>query len=177
MKRVVIGSTNKVKIEAAQQAFTAMFPEEIFEFIGIEAPSDVAAQPWGKEETLRGAWNRVAHAQDTHPGADFYVAIESGLKQIDSHRVDVLNAITITDGTKKNDNFAATFRLPDEVGKLVLSGMELDPAFRTVFGDDAHKQGKGGVGHLSNNLVPRTELYRHAMVLCLAPFFHADLYK
>ena len=80
---VVIASRNVVKINAAKRAFETVFrhyqsvlsthgeercPTE-FEFVSVDAPSGVSAQPMGNEETLKGALNRVAHIEKTHTSA------------------------------------------------------------------------------------------------------------
>lgn len=81
---VVVASRNIVKINATR-AFENVFqhyrsvlashpddnaycPSE-FEFVSVDAPSGVSAQPMGDEETLKGALNRVAHIEKTHPDA------------------------------------------------------------------------------------------------------------
>ncbi|CAK0849398.1 unnamed protein product [Prorocentrum cordatum] len=48
----------------------------------VRAPSGVNEQPSGHAETIRGAANRLDAAKTLCPGADYYVAIESGLLDV-----------------------------------------------------------------------------------------------
>jgi non-canonical (house-cleaning) NTP pyrophosphatase len=41
-KTIIIGSRNPVKVDAATQAFYAVFPEGVHEFIEVDAPSGVS---------------------------------------------------------------------------------------------------------------------------------------
>ena len=52
MKKVIIGSKNPVKINATKLAFEQMFPEQIFEFNGVNVSSNVDDQPSTDSETL-----------------------------------------------------------------------------------------------------------------------------
>lgn len=58
-QKVVIASLNPAKINAVKSAFQSAFPQQVFEFVGISVPSEVADQPMTNEETHRGALNRV----------------------------------------------------------------------------------------------------------------------
>lgn len=49
---------------------------------GVKAASGINEQPLGNEETIQGALNRLAHAKELAPGADFYAAIENGLLEV-----------------------------------------------------------------------------------------------
>ena len=79
MRTVIVGSTNPVKLTAVQTGFGAMFPQERFNFRGIDVPSGVSAQPQSDAETLQGAKQRAANAREQVPGADFWVGIEGGV--------------------------------------------------------------------------------------------------
>jgi non-canonical (house-cleaning) NTP pyrophosphatase len=48
-----------------------MFPQECFTFRGIDVPSGVSDQPQNDVETLQGAKQRAANAQEQVPEADF----------------------------------------------------------------------------------------------------------
>ena len=46
-----------------------------------------------------------------------------------------------------------------------------------IFGRTNSKQGNGAIGILTNDLVTRTDLYEHAVLLALAPFITPDYYS
>ena len=58
MKKIIIASTNPVKINSTKNAFDLMLQEK-YEVIGVKVDSKVANQPMSFEETLKGAFNRV----------------------------------------------------------------------------------------------------------------------
>jgi len=83
MKKVIVGSTNPVKLETTKGAFQITFPGEEFEFITFAAPSLVSHQPIGQTETKEGATNRAIACRIQYPEANFYVGLEGGLEKID----------------------------------------------------------------------------------------------
>jgi inosine/xanthosine triphosphatase len=173
--KIVVASKNPVKIEAVKIAFTKMFPGEIVEIEGVDVPSDVPDQPWGDAQTELGARNRVMHAQRALPGASYYVANESGVKE---HGPDIFitNWVVVSDGQEVSSAHTASFVIPPAVAKHLRQGMELGPAFEAFFGPVASKQGAGGVGKLTHGLIPRTELLVPAIITAAIPFTNRDLY-
>ena len=85
--RVVCGSTNPVKLAAAQQAFDAAFPLGAPHAVrGVAAASGVPAQPLGDAQTRRGALARARNALAAVLAAagdldavDFAVGLEGGV--------------------------------------------------------------------------------------------------
>ena len=60
---------NPVKIDSVKQAVLKSFPGRSFTFEGVDAPSGVPDQPWGDDQTLLGARNRVHHIARHDPEA------------------------------------------------------------------------------------------------------------
>ena len=73
--KVLVGSQNKVKVAAAEEAFKEYFEGVVAE--GIKVESDVADQPVN-EDIYRGARNRVdnliKYAKENNIEADYYAA-------------------------------------------------------------------------------------------------------
>jgi non-canonical (house-cleaning) NTP pyrophosphatase len=80
--KIVLASTSAVKVEACRAAFG-----EEAEIVTVKAPSGVNEQPVN-DETVAGAFNRIAAAKEMSPGADLYVSIENGIFDEDGHFVD-----------------------------------------------------------------------------------------
>lgn len=173
--KIVVASTNTVKIEAVKSAFQKMFPDQEFETVGISVPSGVADQPMSNEETFHGAKNRVENAETNSPGADFYVGIEGGLDEIE-HGMESFAWIVCKSNGKYGKSRTATFFLPEEVAKLVRQGMELGKADDQVFQRENSKQQNGAVGILTHNVMTRTTYYTEAVILALIPFKNPALY-
>ena len=77
---ILVGSTNPVKLRAAEQAFAEYFSG--FTVKGLSTQSNVNPYPWSDEETLRGALNRAKAALTCEPTADYSVGLEGGLQRL-----------------------------------------------------------------------------------------------
>eukprot|EP00455_Lapot_gusevi_P050929 TRINITY_DN748_c0_g1_i1.p1 TRINITY_DN748_c0_g1~~TRINITY_DN748_c0_g1_i1.p1 ORF type:complete len:203 (+),score=72.70 TRINITY_DN748_c0_g1_i1:65-673(+) len=82
--RVAVASTSKQKVPVVAELFTEHFADATVETAGQETRSGVGEQPFGNEETLQGATNRLNHLKslcvDNPP--TYYVAIENGLSKV-----------------------------------------------------------------------------------------------
>jgi inosine/xanthosine triphosphatase len=194
--RVVVGSTNKVKVESARRAFALAFPGATIEVQGASSPSGVSDQPMGDEETRKGAFNRAAGAaaaaaasalasSSDGGGVDFAVGLEGGCAEEDidlpaaaTRRRDltcfawmaVLEVRTGQWGCART----ASFALPPAVAALVRGGMELGLADDAVFKRTNSKQEDGAVGLLTKGTITRTLYYEHAIVLALIPWIRPE---
>ncbi|GAB4514291.1 MAG: inosine/xanthosine triphosphatase [Anaerolineae bacterium] len=172
--RVIVASTNPVKIESARLGFAAIFPHAPLEVTGLNAPSGVSDQPSTEAETLAGALNRARHVQGMAEG-DYHVGIEGGIEDIDGH-MHVFAWIVVLSGARQGRSRTATFILPDEVAALVRQGLELGDADDRVFGRSNSKQANGSVGLLTRDRITRTDYYAPAVMLALIPFINPDLH-
>lgn len=175
MKKIIVASTNPVKINAALSGFKKIFPDEQFEAEGISVESNVNDQPMTDSETLEGAANRVRNASKKST-ADFWVGIEGGVQ--DGERgMEVFAWVVIrsADG-KQGQARTGTFFLPKPIVELIKSGKELAEADNIVFGRENSKHLNGTVGALTHNVIDRTHYYTEAMVLALIPFKNPNLY-
>jgi non-canonical (house-cleaning) NTP pyrophosphatase len=80
--KIVLASTSAVKLEACRAAFG-----DAAEIVTVKAPSGVNEQPMD-DETVTGAFNRIAAAKTMAPGADLYVSIENGIFDEKGHFID-----------------------------------------------------------------------------------------
>lgn len=171
--KIVVASTNPVKINAVENGFKSFFRE--INIDGIKTESGVSIQPLTESETLTGARNRVAEARRMINDADFWVGIEGGIQAMDKG-LAAFAWIVISSAGKKGEARTATFILPEKVAHLVAGGLELGAANDLVFNESNSKQKNGAVGLLTNNVVDRAELYRQAVILALIPFINPGLY-
>ena len=176
LKKIIVASTNPVKVSCTKEAFEKVFPDEFFDVVGVDAPSGVTDQPMTEEETLMGAMNRANYARNMHQDALYWVGIEGGIHQ-EPEIMEAFAWIVILSDNRLGRARTATFQLPPEIVKLVNSGVELGHADDMIFRRTNSKQGNGAVGILTNDLIDRTDYYRHAVVLALIPFMHPKLYS
>jgi inosine/xanthosine triphosphatase len=175
MKKIIIASRNPVKIEATRQGFQAMLPEEDFQIEAVPAPSGVSDQPMSSQETMTGATNRARAAQAQRPEADFWVGIEGGV-EAQGNDLAAFAWIVILSATFTGKSRTGTFYLPPQVAKLIKQGKELGEADDIVFQQSNSKQANGAIGILTGDIVDRTALYKHAVILALVPFKNSELF-
>mmetsp|Transcript_18243 Transcript_18243/g.24038 ORF Transcript_18243/g.24038 Transcript_18243/m.24038 type:complete len:202 (-) Transcript_18243:75-680(-) len=86
IQRILVATTSELKIEAVKLAFEMSFEEKqiIFHCEGISAPSSINAQPFGMNETLQGALNRLEYAinSENYESYDYIVSIENGIFEV-----------------------------------------------------------------------------------------------
>ncbi len=172
---IIVGSKNPVKIDATESAFSEAFSKS-FLVNGVNASSGVSDQPFGSIETFQGAKNRANNARKTFPEADYWVGIEGGIEE-DDHGMFAFAWIYIEN--RKNassQSKTGTFYLPDEIRKLIKSGMELGAADDQVFERENSKQKGGSVGILTRGTVERKAYYSQAIILALIPFLNKNLF-
>ena len=121
------------------------------------------------EETLRGARQRADSVYAQFSEADYWIGIEGGVEEEAGH-LAAFAWVCIRSNTKTGKARTGTFYLPEAVARLIHEGKELGEADDIVFQQSNSKQQNGAVGLLTQNLITRTSLYEHAVILALIPF-------
>lgn len=169
MIKVIVASSNPVKIQAVFEAFQEAFPTKELIIDNINTPSGVSDQPTSNAETLEGAINRARHAQASLPNADYWVGVEGGVEE----EFGCMNSfawVCIKDSKTFGKARSGTFFLPEPIAALIRQGKELGDADDIIFQQRNSKQCAGAVGLLTKGLIDRTALYKHAVILALIPF-------
>lgn len=176
MQKVIVASTNLVKIEAARLGFVKMFPQDKFEFEGVSVASGVSDQPMTEEETVTGAKNRARNAQNEKPVADYWIGIEGGIGDKDNKMTAFAWIHCISKDGIESTGKTGSFFLPLKVASLIREGKEFSEADDIVFGRENSKQSNGTIGILTNDVITRTSYYTEAIILALIPFKNPELY-
>ena len=176
MKKLIVASTNPVKLSAARAGFEKMFPQELVEICGVSVASGVSDQPKSDAEVLQGAWNRAHGASDAAENGDFYIGIEGGVEE----KHDGMEAFAWTVVKSKHGTYGrgrtGSFLLPPAIADLIRQGKELGEADDIVFGRRNSKQENGAIGILTDNAIDRARFYADAVALAFIPFKNEDLY-
>ncbi len=167
--KVVVGSENPVKINAAKKAFNKLFGK--VEIMGIKVDSEVGEQPFSNEMTLIGAINRAKNAMKKVTNADYWVGIEGGL-YVTSVGVFVNGWVAVTNGTKFGYGSTISVQIPKSVVKMLESSevMELEEGIERISGIPKPGEKMGAIGVLTNNLIDREEAFIQAIFAAMAPF-------
>jgi inosine/xanthosine triphosphatase len=176
MKKIIVASTNPVKINSTEIGFSKMFPGENFLISGVPAASEVPDQPMSDEETVKGATNRTNNVSRLEPDADYWVGIEGGLQLIDDELSAFAWVVVKSRDGKIGKGKTGSFFLPPKVAELIRQGKELGEADDVVFGTNNSKQANGAVGILTDDVLTRTTFYEPAVILALIPFKNPELY-
>ncbi len=174
--KIVVASSNPVKVEASQHAVASMFPGRIFEIEAVSVSSRVSKQPSTHRETMRGAANRAFDAACYLPAADFSIGIEGGIEETDGQMEAFAWVVVRGHNGRIGKGKTGSFYLPEAVAQLIRAGKELGEADDMVFGRFNSKQDNGAVGILTDNALRRTEFYTHAVMLDLIPFKNPQWY-
>ncbi len=173
-RAIAVGSKNPVKIGAVRAVLGPLAPAAVI--TGIDVASTVADQPFGDEETIRGARARAAAAR-LALGADFGVGIEGGVVEESdgTMRTCAWAAIVAADG-RSSVGGSLAMPLPQTVAEMIRAGTELGHAMDALVGGHDTKRGAGAVGILTAGLVDRQRAYEVLVTYAAAPFLTPDLF-
>jgi len=171
--RILVGSTNPVKIAATREAFSKHFDDVLVE--GFSAGSDVPSQPIN-EQTYDGARNRALALKEHDPGASFYVGIEGGIEETNKTWFAFGGVCIIDAHGRESIGKSPHFTLPQRMISRLLAGEELGKVMDKHVGEDNTKHKSGAVGILTKGAMDRKELYAHGVAMALIPFLNEELY-
>ena len=178
VRKVVVGSTNPVKIAAVRAVIARVAPGATVH--GIAVASGVPDQPWGDEETQRGAQERARQAlmQEDLTDADLSFGVEGGVVlQPDGSVRTCAWAVARTPDGRSGAGGSLCIQLPTAVADLVKSGTELGHAMDAVAKLVDTKRHSGAVGILTAGLIDRQRAYEPMITYSLAPFLAADYFQ
>ncbi len=161
---VGVGSTNPVKIKAAQLACEQVFSD--FSVQGKEVESGVSSQPRSDEETRLGAIHRALHILE-NPEIELAIGIEGGVQESSD---GLLNSVWVCVMDKTKTPFCSNgvrFLLPTKVAQAIRDGQEMGPALDLITNQQDTKKKMGMVGLVTHGTVDRTEAYMSVIKLAL----------
>ena len=172
--RVVgVGSKNPVKLAAARAVLERVTPSARVE--GISVTSTVRDQPFGDNETIRGALAR-AHAAREAVGGDLGIGIEGGVVDSDDGMRTCAWAAVVDGSGREGVGGSLAMPLPNRVAELVRDGIELGVAMDRLTGEHNTKQRQGAVGILTAGLVDRRTAYEVILAYALVRFLTPELW-
>ena len=175
--KVLIGTNNKGKVEGAKQAFEKFYNN--VEVIGIPISSDVSDEPVN-DEIYIGASNRVnnlvKYAEENNIEADFFIGVESGI----TNKLGKWCIIPIAVIKDKNgfESFGtgSAFPVPDKYVEEIIK-TDLGKVMDKIFKGNGFKNEKGGIAHLTNDVITRYDLTREAFIMALTQFINGEIWR
>ncbi|RHW40785.1 DUF84 family protein [Neobacillus notoginsengisoli] len=159
--KIIIGSKNPAKVSAVKNAFQT---DDSIEFIAMDIPSGVSAQPFSDEETIEGAINR-AHAALEEGNGEIGIGLEGGVNAT-KHGLFLCNwGALVQEGFPPIIAGGARIPLPDEIAGKLLAGRELGPVMDDYTKKKDIRENEGAVGVFTNGQISRTEMFTHVTKL------------
>jgi inosine/xanthosine triphosphatase len=175
IRLVAVGSTNPVKLSAVRAVLAPLAPQARIDSIAVA--STVSDQPFGDDETIRGALTRAAAARAVL-GAELGIGIEGGVvEQADGEMRTCAWAGVVDAHGRSGVGGSLAMPLPRRVAQMIRDGLELGHAMDQLVGEHDTKRGKGAVGILTADLVDRQRAYEVLLTYALAPFLTPQLYS
>lgn len=156
---VVVGSLNKIKLEAVKMAFNELGLNPSIRGISVNS----IKQPLTLEDTVNGAIYRAKEAIKS--GVNYGVGIEAGLIKVYEYHLNIHVAALISD--RMVLGFGPAFQLPKSIEALVLQGMEVDEAVERLFAIKDIGEGNGIISLMSNGRIDRRMLISEAVKMAL----------
>ena len=175
--KVLIGTNNKGKVEGAKQAFEKFYKD--VEIIGIPVNSDVNDQPVN-DEIYKGASNRVnnliKYAKENEIDAEFFIGVESGITNNFGKWCIIQIAVIKDKDGYESFGTGPAFPVPDKYVDEIIN-TDLGIVMDKIFNGNGLKNQKGGIAHLTNNVITRYDLTREAFIMALTEFINGDIWR
>lgn len=171
--KIVVGSTNKAKIRAAQLAVDKLFPGT--KVSGMEVDSGVSNQPKSAEESLQGAINRAENAMEKTK-ADYTIGMEGGMYKIGKRWFESGWIAVVDKKDKIGLGTSAHWQVSDKISRELLAGKELREVVTELSGKPNIYQEEGVMGLITSNHLPRDLAYSHGIIFAFGPFISEPIF-
>ena len=169
---VIVGSTNKIKIEAVQETLALYDAFVDVEVTGINTDTGVSEQPRTMEETIRGAKNRAERAHTAVGGSRYGFGIESGLMEVPHTKTGFMDftCCAIYDGEEFHLGLSPAIEPPDKIMVYINQGMTFNDAFFKAGLTDNPSVGnaEGMLGILTGGRMTRKEYTKQAIIMAMS---------
>jgi len=175
--KVLIGTNNQGKVEGAKQAFEKFYKDVKVE--GISVSSGVSDEPVN-DEIYRGASNRVnnliKYSKENNIDVDFYVGVESGITNQLGKWCIIQIAVVKDKSGYESFGTGPAFPVPEKYVDEIIN-TDLGLLMDKIFKGNGLKNEKGGIAHLTNDVITRYDLTREAIIMALTEFINGDIWK
>ena len=161
--KVVVGSTNKVKVGAVKRILTP----QGYEVEGVDVLSQVSDQPFSDAETVLGASHR---AQGALAFGDIGIGLAAGVEYLND-QLFLVNWGVLK--TKEGQTFYAggtRLPLPDELRDALEDGIELGDVIDGYSKRQNVRTNEGAIGVLTADFVSREDNFCHIVRLLWGQF-------
>lgn len=169
--KIIVGSTNPVKINSVREVFRKYFPD--CEVVGVEVLSGVGEQPTSEEETRQGASNRARSALGND--ANFGVGLEGGVCEIGGKLFECAWVSVVRPDGEEGMGGGLYFELPKNIAERIRKGEELGPVMAEILKYDV-KRSEGAIGVFSGGKLTRQKAYEQLVTQAILKFVSPKWY-
>ncbi len=179
---IVVGSENKIKIDAVRAGFRASYRCR-FSVEWLKAPSRVVRNPMDDETCIAGARNRARYALDSNELADFGVGIESGLSRVKCGAgkpmwFESTWAVVLDREGREGPGSGGRVWVPNDIVREISDNDSgLGEVMDGRLGRKGTNKAEGYAGIATNSVLCRKDETRDAVIWALAPFLNPMLFS
>ena len=168
--KIAIGTTSELKVRSLKEALYRFDIET--EVISLKTDSKVSNQPFGYDETILGAKNRVKQCQE-EINPDIAIAVESGLVEIQGNYFDIACVYAVSKSGVESMSFSAGSLTPQWIiDEIKEKNTEFGFITQRISGGEEKDPQK----YFSNGVIKRNELISQAIVLALSKLLNENRY-
>lgn len=172
--KLLIGTTNKTKINGALEAFKEYYNNVSIE--GISVSSEVSEQPLN-EEIYLGARNRVNNlinfSKKNKIKAEYYLGIESGIMNLYGKYIIINIAIIKDNNGHESIGTSSGFPVPDKYVQEIIN-TDLGKVIDNIYKENNIRTNKGTISFLTKDKINRTILTKEAFIMALTKFINKE---
>jgi inosine/xanthosine triphosphatase len=164
--KILIGSVNKVKVDAVAEIICEYPHLEHAEVEGVDVSSGVSPQPKTLLETITGAKNR---ARGAFADCDYAIGLESGLMEVPLSKSGFMDicVCVIYDGKESHLGISSAWEFPDPkvIALIIDEGLDMSQAINKVGLTTNPNIGmaEGAIGILTKGRIDRKEHTKQAL--------------
>jgi inosine/xanthosine triphosphatase len=169
--KVAIGTTSELKVRALKNALTKL--EVKNEIVPLKTESGVSNQPFGYEETTKGAKNRAMITFEKE-NPDIALGVESGLIEIEGNYFDIACVYIKTKKGDESISYSAGYFTPSWIIEEIREkNTEYGHITQRLSGDSE----KDPLKYFSEGKIKREELLSQAIEIGLIKIFNKEKYQ
>ncbi len=169
--KVVVGSTNPVKVNSVKTVFTEYFPG--CDVVGMAVGTGVSEQPITESETILGAKNRAMATLSSDPESEYGVGLEGGVTDVDGTLFECAWVAIAKRSGEMGLGGGLYFEIPPRVAERIRKGEELGPIMEEIMQYDV-KRNEGAIGVLTKGKLTRQEAYEQIVKSALVRFVSSE---
>jgi inosine/xanthosine triphosphatase len=169
--KIAIGTISELKISALKNALEKLNIEA--EIVSAKTDSGISNQPFGYEETTKGAKNRAKEALEK-TGSNLAMGVESGLIKIEGNYFDIACIYMVSKEGDESVSYSSGYFTPQWIIDEI---KEKDIEYGIITQRLSNDPDKDPIKYFSGGKIKREKLLSQAITIALVQMFNKDKYQ